>query len=100
MLDGTEYYECDCGSDEHTLRFILDLDEEDPRIYTNVFLNQWHSWYKRVWIAIKYVFGYKCKYGHFDCFILKQADADKMITMVTKLKEAKHNEKMAKNMVV
>jgi hypothetical protein len=104
MLDGTEFYECDCGSDEHTLRFILDLDKRetknpDPMIYTNVYLNNWEHWYKRVWTAIKYVFGYKCKYGHWDCFILRYEDADRMIAMLTKLKEAK-NEKVVKNVAV
>lgn len=65
MLDGNHYIECECNSDEHVLRYTFDL--EDKIIYTSVFLRHWRPWYQRVWIAIKYIFGYKCKYGHFDC---------------------------------
>jgi len=27
MLDGTHYFECACGSDEHTIRFTLDKED-------------------------------------------------------------------------
>ena len=93
MLDGTEYFECQCGSDEHTLKFILDLDENaEPRIpelYTSVFLNHYQTWYKRLWVGIKYIFGYKSKYGHWDCFTMKHEDADRLINMVTRFKDAR-----------
>ena len=91
MLDGSHYVECCCGSDEHTLRFILDAEAEE--IYTSVFLNHWEPWYKRAWKAIKYVFGYKCKYGHFDCTIIDQrnlADLKLVIQKFDELVEAKH----------
>lgn len=65
MLDDSLFIECECHSDEHTLRFTIDA--EDCTIYTSVFLNHWRPWYTRIWIAIKYIFGYKCRYGHFDC---------------------------------
>lgn len=100
MLDGTEFYECECDSDEHTLRFILDLDENPikdktgksyprhPELYTSVFLNHYDQWYKRLWRGIKYIFGYKCKYGHFDSFTMKPGDAERMITMIEKFHAA------------
>jgi hypothetical protein len=46
-------------------------DPEDNELYTSVFLNQYQNVFKRVWIALKYVFGYRCKYGHWDCFIMR-----------------------------
>lgn len=58
------YIECDCHSDEHVLRFAYDPVDHD--VYLSVFLNHWEPWYKRVWNAVRYVFGYKSKYGHFD----------------------------------
>ncbi len=73
MLDGTEYFECDCNSPEHTLVFTL--DREDNEIYTSVFLNQYRPWWHRIWIATKYVFGYKCIYGHFEEFIMDPKNA-------------------------
>lgn len=72
----TRYVECACSSDEHVLRYTFDVnfDEKtrtfDPEIYTSVFLNGWLPWYKRTWRAIKYVFGYRCKFGHWDSTIM------------------------------
>ncbi len=85
MLDGTEYFECDCGSPEHALVFTLDKDYNE--IYTSVFLSHWRPWWHRIWIAVKYVFGYKCKYGHFDCFSMQRKDAKRLISMASQISE-------------
>lgn len=67
----TKYLECACDSAEHTLRFTLDVvDNEFAEIYVEVQLNQYLPWYKRVYRAVQYIFGYECKYGHFDTTIL------------------------------
>ena len=39
-----------------------------------VHLNQYRNFFKRFWTGIKYIFGYKCKYGQWDCFELKHSD--------------------------
>jgi hypothetical protein len=62
------YFECKCNSDEHTFKF--EYFSSDGELYLSVFLNDWEPWYKRVWKAVKYVFGYKCKYGHWDTTVL------------------------------
>ena len=87
MLDGTEFFECDCGSEEHTLRFTLELDNvpEGAVLYTTIFLNNWQHWYQRVWIAIKYIFGYKCKYGHWDSWNLRKQDAKRLQSLLEKV---------------
>lgn len=72
----TEYFECACFSDEHVLKFIC--DEEDNELYCSIFLNQYRSIFKRVWIAIKYIFNYKCKYGHWDNWIFRQEDSERL----------------------
>lgn len=76
------YVECSCYSDEHVLRFTYDPD--DKEIYTSVFLNDWEPWYKRVWKAVKYVFGYKSKYGHFDCTLIRGDEARKLRDLCNK----------------
>lgn len=81
MLNGTYFFECDCGSDEHILRFTLDTHDEHV-IYAHVFLNQHRNIFERIWIAIKYIFGYKCKYGHWDEWILREEDALRLKAMV------------------
>ena len=78
------YVECSCDSDEHTLRYTFSIYDnkdqvsEDPVIYTSVYLNDWDPWYKRVWKAVKYVFGYRCKYGHWDTTSMNPMDAMKL----------------------
>lgn len=55
--------ECDCRTDEHRLSF--QLDPEYGTIYLHVFLEEENSKLKRVWIGVKYILGYKSKFGHF-----------------------------------
>jgi hypothetical protein len=45
------------------------------------------SFYKRIWLGIKYIFGYTCRYGYFDEFILDPKDVDRMIGLLTNYKE-------------
>ncbi len=58
----TEFFECVCMTEEHTIIFRLDTDDID--LYTSVFLNQYRGFFGRLWIAIRYLFGYKCMDGH------------------------------------
>jgi hypothetical protein len=67
---------CSCSSSEHTLRFIYDKSENE--IYTEVYLNQHKNLFKRLIVAIKYIFGYTSKYGHFDCTMMDESEAKKL----------------------
>jgi hypothetical protein len=87
-MDDPEYFECSCHSPEHTLRFWFDDDEDYPFVYASVFLGS-VPWRRRVWLGIRYIFGYKCRYGHFDEFLLRPEDADRLIAVAEALKKAK-----------
>lgn len=63
------YMTCDCEAFEHTARFVYDPDYIEDGIYLDVSLCDKPKWYKRIWRAIKYIFGYNCRYGHFAEFI-------------------------------
>jgi hypothetical protein len=78
------YYECQCHSDEHRVAWWIEGREKnfEPMIGFSVFLSDYPSFWVRIWNAVKYVFGYKCKYGHFDCFLLRNEDVDNMIKML------------------
>ena len=78
MLDGTHYFECQCGADEHLMRITIDKDPHDPGIYAHFFLDSYRPWHQRLWDATKYVFGYRCKYGHFGEWILRDEDAERL----------------------
>ena len=81
MLDGLYHVSCECCSQEHSLQFILDKDESYPCIYLHYFLTK-EVWYTRIWLGIKYIFGYKCKYGHFGETILVQKQVDQIKELI------------------
>jgi hypothetical protein len=85
MLDGNYYFECICAHDEHTIRFTLDKEEKE--IYTSVFLANHRNFFVRIWLAIKYVFGWKCRYGYFANWALNPDDADKLTQMLKEFKD-------------
>ena len=71
MMNEETYLTCECGSDEHTLRFSVDVSTSRNELfngcvelYTSVFLNQYRSFGHKLWVGIKYVCGYKSRYGH------------------------------------
>ena len=86
----TIYFECQCESPEHTLRFVYDPDYNE--LYTEVLLSQYRNIFKRIWTAIKYIFGYECRYGHFDCWMLKVEDCNGIKDLLNKvIKNAKND---------
>lgn len=95
-----EYFECSCFSEEHTLRFTLYPAEEDspPDLFTSVFLNQHRGFFRRLWIAFRYLFGYKCRYGHWDCFLLNPKDVDRMILLLQAYKNELNNVSNSENL--
>lgn len=76
----TEYLECKCGSSEHILRFVYDDGDgkEEPEIYTEVLLHMYMGFFHRLWLAFKYVFGFRSQYGHYDCWLMKEEDSKKL----------------------
>jgi len=55
---------CSCHSIEHTITYHI--NPEDKKVYTSIFLHQNKSFYKRILIAIKYIFGYNSQYSYWD----------------------------------
>jgi len=96
----TEYFECDCHSSEHTLRFTylsedIGANNQISNIYLNIFLDN-EPWYKRILIGLKYIFGYKSKYGHFGEWIFYRKDAQRLKKLIEKIEQddAKEREKL------
>ena len=66
---------CDCSSAEHQLVLHYDDDKDLGRqVFVEMHLVPL-VWYKRLWLGIKYIFGYKCKYGNFEEMILSPKHA-------------------------
>lgn len=86
-MNNIQYFECSCNSPEHTLRFVIDDSDDDKELYTEVHLTEVNSFFKRCWIALKYIFGYKCKYGNWDCWLLKTEDITKLEELLAYIKK-------------
>ena len=78
---------CACSSREHII--IFQYDEEYNEIFCHVHLVNNRSFFKRFVIAVRYIFGYKCRYGSFEEIILDSTHSEKLIKMGSKLKEKK-----------
>lgn len=79
-----ELFICECNNTEHQLIFSYDKDWEE--VFVSIHLNPEYKIWKRIWMGIKYIFGYRSCYGHFDEFIFKKEDADKLQSVVNFLK--------------
>jgi hypothetical protein len=82
---------CDCGSSEHQMLFHLDPD--NAAIYCHIHLAK-RPLLKRVLFGLKYIFGYHCRYGHWDEFIFNPEDAPKLKSISSFLSSMKDVKKM------
>lgn len=80
-----EVFICKCCNTEHQLIFSYFTDEKE--VYVSVHLIPEYKIFRRIWKAIKYIFGHRSIYGHFDEFIFKPEDADKLQSIVNFLKD-------------
>ena len=61
---------CKCGACEHHLEFVYFDDDEDRYDLIVHFRLVARGFFNRLWVGIKYIFGYKSRYGDFDEMIL------------------------------
>jgi hypothetical protein len=61
---------CDCNSLDHQI--VIWWDEEDKLIYAYIHLVSRKNFFQRLGHAIKYVFGYKSRFGAWDEFIFSE----------------------------
>jgi hypothetical protein len=88
------HFECLCGHYEHKFEIIFDpeLDDTENPLYATVSLNDGLPWYKRVYNAVRYIFGRKSRYGAFAEFLLEPDDARRLVDVCNKyLKNNKNN---------
>ncbi len=85
MIDlNMKYFECECESAEHTLRIISeDVWDQDfpPELYVELQLNQRANFFRRCWLALRYIFGYECKFGHWDNISIRESDLEPLIVL-------------------
>ncbi len=85
-----EVFICECSSIEHQLivTYYSEPREDlvdgetimtEDSLELSVHLQPIHGFLDRLWVAIKYIFGYKSQYGHWDNFLVNPKDAEKII---------------------
>jgi len=93
--DEAELFVCDCSDVAHQLVFQLwDFSKngeelwrpakENVNLTVCVYLNQYHGFWARLWMAVKYVFDYRSKYGEFDVVNIRAEDVPRMKAILDK----------------
>ena len=83
---------CDCSSVEHQMVLRFDDDKDLGRmVYVEIHLVPF-AWYKRLWLGLKYIFGYKCSYGNFEEMILSSKHAKQIYNLYRFLNGEASNE--------
>ena len=77
---------CDCSSEEHQI--VIRKDQDDNMVYCHIHLTQ-HGFWRRLLKGVKYIFGYKSKYGHWDEFIFTPKHVEKLKEITDILSQTK-----------
>ena len=84
MKELDEHIICGCYNVEHSI-FFRTIDGDDD-VYMSIHLVPL-PFFKRLINGIKYIFGYRSKYGDFDEIIITKKDAGKVEKVVRWLKQ-------------
>lgn len=74
------YVECACGEAGHVLRFTWWPDEDPDMefIAVDVFLDENGGFFRRLWAGVKYILGFKSRFGHFGETVLEREQIEKL----------------------
>lgn len=69
-------FRCDCGTAEHDIVLRRDVDRlERPELTLYIQMATWQPWPRRLWSAIRYVFGFNPTWGHWDSTVISASTA-------------------------
>jgi hypothetical protein len=81
---------CSCYSLDHLIAFYYDREDFELHIQTRI--NPEYGFFKRIWLAIKYIFGYRSRFGEYDDFIFNPDDMEKLRWYINMIKS--HEQKL------
>lgn len=81
-----EFLICKCSNTEHIVVFTWWADAVYEEVYMDIHLKPLGFW-ERLKHAVKYVFGYRSRFGDFDSIIIREEDAPKLEKIVEYLKK-------------
>ena len=85
-----DFLVCRCSSNEHLVRldWMQPTARHDPlEVYMSVHLPK-QPLFQRLWIAVKYVFGYRCRYGDWDEVILGSHELHQLKQFIRRTEES------------
>lgn len=77
IIDEEVTIDCACHHPDHLLRISI----VDGDLILSVRLNQYYPWYKRIYLAILYIFGYSIK-SQYDEIILNKSGQHKLRDLI------------------
>ena len=75
---------CTCMCPEHNIIYIKDPD--DSEVWLHFMLTK-QAWYKRIWLGIKYIFGYQSRYGMYGEMLITEANVDRLEDIIQHIKK-------------
>ena len=69
---------CTCTSTDHLVEVVANDDPQDDDVFWIQVQLHPQRWYWRIWIGLKYIFGYRCSYGHWDSAAFDEDEARKL----------------------
>ena len=87
-----DYFECVCSSKEHTFCVTSEESNDDwpPELLISLQLIQPRNLFKKLIISIKYLFGYKCRFGNWDVINLEEDETNRLIILLHQHKVRLH----------
>ena len=84
-----EYFGCECGSDEHLMvfRYWAEDGDDDKELYLNVHLANYENFFQRLWVAVRFLFGYRSKFGEFDEVVIRKDDINRLFNLINTVKK-------------
>jgi len=76
---------CKCGSMEHQIVFIWFDNDDDKEVFAQVHLTTNKTFWKRIISGVRYIFGYKSRFGNFDEIILTNDHVEGLKNVIKKL---------------
>ena len=90
--DESEMFICDCSDVSHNIVFQLWDWQKDGKddfgecceLSLHVHLAAYPSFWKRIGLAVRYIFGYKSKYGDYDIMDIRYEDVPRIKAILDK----------------
>lgn len=77
---------CQCKSLEHQIVFVWFEDDDDSEVYMQIHLIKTSFW-RRLVNGIKYIFGYKSRFGAWDEIVLDNDNLEQFKKVIQKLEK-------------